>query len=706
MKNSDFISNSGDTNFKSNNTKEKTQKWKNKMENTTKIEQMREKNKIKKKQIKKIEAGKLGLNQILKPLLFFIISLALEIVSFSLFKFKTSSGQTAFLPQYILFDIGVWLIVCSLILCTHKNWISNLIFYVALFLEAGLFVTNVTLKSDFGYVFSIDMLDLVPEMVESMDTSFINFKLITFGVIGATIVIAIPIVFDKIFKNKKIALKKISRPIFCLLFFLVTATIGAGCYAAQTALLKTSATNTEISSDKYLYENQHINDLSFQKFGSCGFYFKSIVNYIFPNAGVSKQDKTEAINSYKESAKAENTSATLYNDNLIVIMLESFEWFAIDPYNTPNLWALKSGEASENIDSQAMVFSNYHSNNKTNVSEDLCFLGYMPNENTYNVKSNNSLATYYSLPNLFNREGYDTTFLHSWKLKFYNRGVTNKNIGFNNIYSLSDFESENKSTRFNFYNLESDFIDQFMDKLAPTDKKFMSFYLTVSTHGTYTVTNPQFEKYFSTYDNNLENMKTWFEDQGYHYPTSKEYQEILKEYKAGAMDTDEMVGKLFKHLNETGLINNTTVVLYADHNAFYQNLTNEIKSTVKSDYSSSNSYVVPLMIYSNKLTASNITAFCSPYDLYPTISELFGLPYNTVNAQGKNILSSEISETVYISMLTGFYDDKCYSKNMQYIKKYDGSTDADVENFKNKVCEYFKKQRTLSIVYKSNETVV
>ena len=25
-------------------------------------------------------------------------------------------------------------------------------------------------------------------------------------------------------------------------------------------------------------------------------------------------------------------------------MLESFEWFAIDPYNTPTLWALKTGE--------------------------------------------------------------------------------------------------------------------------------------------------------------------------------------------------------------------------------------------------------------------------------------------------------------------------------------------------------------------------
>ena len=56
-------------------------------------------------------------------------------------------------------------------------------------------------------------------------------------------------------------------------------------------------------------------------------------------------------------------------------------------------------------------------------------------------------------------------------------------------------------------------------------------------------------------------------------------QACLKEYKSAAMDTDVMIGKLFKHLEDTGLINNTAVMLYADHNAYYQNLSKNIKGT-------------------------------------------------------------------------------------------------------------------------------
>ena len=385
-------------------------------------------------------------------------------------------------------------------------------------------------------------------------------------------------------------------------------------------------------------------------------------------------------------------------------MLESFEWFAIDPYNTPNLWALKTGTSNSNIPKQSMVFSNYNSNNKTNVSENICMLGYMPNEATFGVKSPNVYSTKYSLPNLFKAEGYSTSYFHNWKIKFYDRGNTNKNIGFDKIYSLEDFEHKNKSTKFNYYNLESDFAEQFMNQIAPTSGKFMSFYTTVSSHGTYTVKNPQFEKYFKIYDLNLENMKKWFEEQKYHYPETTEMQEVLKEYKAAAMDTDEMIGKLFNHLNSTGLIDNTAVMIYSDHNAFYQNLTNEIKSTNKNDYSSQNSYIVPLMIYSKNLSSITVNKFCSTYDLYPTISKMFGLPYNTINAQGVNLLSTTPLETVYYSALTGFYSSSCYSKNMLYIKKYTGASETDVATFKTNVCNFLKKQQTLEVVYKSNLT--
>ena len=166
-----------------------------------------------------------------------------------------------------------------------------------------------------------------------------------------------------------------------------------------------------------------------------------------------------------------------------------------------------------------------------------------------------------------------------------------------------------------------------------------------------------------------------------------------------------MVGKLFKHLNDTGLIQNTTVMLYADHNAYYQNLTKVIKGTEKDDYSSQKAYNVPLMIYSNKIASQTIDSFCSTYDIYPTLCEMFGLPYNVVNAMGKDMFSeNDIKNTVYSSALTGFSSAKCYSKTMQHITKYAGSTDADVELFKINVVEFLKKQQILKIVYNSNRT--
>ncbi len=688
-------------------THSKTQHKPNKVQTTktsSKMEQVREVRRIKRKNQLQLQSHQLGLNQILKPVLYLAISIILEIVSFAMFNFKTNSGSTQLFPSYILFDVAFWLFVCGLIICTKKNWISNTFFYIALVLKVAVFITNITLYSDFGYLFSLDKLALVPEMMESMNFSFINYPLIIFCIACACVVIALPILFDKFLSKKRIQLKKVSNSIFCLLFFLITTSVGAGCFAAQTALLKTSKANAEISDDKYLFQNMHINSLAYQKFGSCGFYLKELTDIIFKNNGVSKSEVDKTIETYDKNVADRNITASFYGDNLIVIMLESFEWFAIDPYNTPNLWTIKTGTANENIPKQGLVFNNYISNNKTNVSEDLCLLGYMPNEAIYNVKSPNVYATKYSLPNLFKSEGYKTSYFHNWRGKFYNRNETHKDFGFDNTYFVEDFESEDKSTKFNYYNLEADFVEQFMNEIAPTSGRFMSFYTTVSSHGTYTVSNPKFEEYFKTYDSNLEKMKVWFSEQGYTYPEDEKYQKMLREYKSAAIDTDIMLGKLFKHLNDTGLINNTNVVIYSDHNSYYDGLTHKIKGTDPSDASMQKTHVVPLMLFSKNLEPRSVDTFCSGYDLYPTLCEFYGLAYNKTNALGKDIFGPDIANTIYMSVLTGFYNTKCYSKNMQLIQKYDGATDTDIENFKTNVCEFFKKQRTLEIVYNSNRT--
>ena len=443
----------------------------------------------------------------------------------------------------------------------------------------------------------------------------------------------------------------------------------------------------------------HLREEAFKKFGTWGFYLKNIYDLTFSK--FENKNKDAVLAELASSNVEINENATLYGDNLIVIMMESYEWFAIDPYNTPNLWKLKTGETSHQsaVPGGAVVFDHYYANNKTNVSEDLTILGYMPNINTYKVKGTDNLATAYSLPNLFRQQGYTANYFHNWEETFYDRNTTNIYMGFEDIFSLEDFSSTNKSNTFGDFNLEHEFVDQMINKMAPTDKKFMSFYTTVSTHGVYTTTNDRFANFYQTYDNNLEAFVEWFEDSGYKYPSDEANQKILRQYKCAAMDTDIAVGKIFEHLAKNNMLDNTTMVLYADHNSYFHDLTYNIKDVDKMNYSIKETNCIPLMIYSSKLEAETKSDFCNNYDLYPTICKLFGLGYNTIFAQGNDMFSDDIKNSLHVSYLTGYYSEKCWSKNMVDIVKYEGTTDADVEAFKKRVCEFYEKQKKLEAIY-------
>lgn len=653
-----------------------------------------------KKREKLMNKNRIGLNQLVKPALLLIISIILEIVNFSVLKFTTNGGANQILPTYIFFDIAFWLIVCGIMLACSKNWVSNLIFYATVAMQIIYCVANISLHKSFGYFFTWDMLPLIGEAIESFDSGFIDIASIILYVVAFAILIALPILLDKFLSKKKFTLSKLSKPIFCLICFLSCFTLGATTYGIQALALPNASSSKykEIESSKYLYNNMHIREEAYRKFGTWGFYAKNVFDMVFP---ANNNDKDQILQEIKDSTEKENKSASLYNQNLIMIMLESFEWFAIDPYCTPNLWKLKTGDdvSGAVTPSSAVVLNNYISNNKTNVSEDVAILGYMPNRNILQLKSDNLLASAFSLPNLFKARGYTTSYFHSWEKSFYDRDVVNKNMGFDNVYTINDFEADNKSTKFGEFNREADFAEQMMDKIAPTNKKFMSFYTTVSTHGNYETENPRFEEYYNRYDTNLESIKKWMTDQGYNYPTEKYYQEVLRKYKCAAIDTDVMIGKLFTHLESNNLLDSTTIVMYADHNSYFHDLTYKIKGTDKFDYSSLKTQTVPFMIYSKKLTANTRASFCNTYDIYPTICKTFGLAYCTLFTQGYNVLTTDISSSAYVSYLTGYYNNKCYSKNMRDIVKYEGATDQDVETFKTNICKFYQKQQKIEAVY-------
>ena len=203
---------------------------------------------------------------------------------------------------------------------------------------------------------------------------------------------------------------------------------------------------------------------------------------------------TNMLTRIKKGEVEKNEAATLFDQNLIMICMESIDQFALDPYNTPTLWNLCYGDEFKNTAGKGIFLDNFYSKNKTNISEDISLLGYVAKTTMFNAEKD-SISVKYSLPNLFKALGYKTNYFHSFKKDFYSRSTINKNIGFENLYFLEDIDFENKNLNFNTWNSEVDFFNAAKDKMIPTDgNKFFSFYMTVSGHGTYDIENPNFEK--------------------------------------------------------------------------------------------------------------------------------------------------------------------------------------------------------------------
>ena len=655
--------------------------------------------KEKQKKVKKIkppvDPKKVYLSRLIKPVMFFAFALILEFISFCTLSISSNFVKFSLFPEYVWFDIGVFLVFTAILFLTafaKKLWVQNTFFYIFISIQVALNVLNSIILKSSGSIFDFQQIMLLGEGVAAFNYHFIDILAVFLNVIALGVIITSQILLDKFVKKSFQSEISIKR--------LFAASLTAICAFSGIVSYSTETTNLTYIDSKYYWDSLSFKLNSLQKFGTYGFFTKDFYNTFLKSNEL--ESKAEVLQNIKDAEVSANPSATLYDDNLIMIMLESFDWFAIDPYNTPTLWKLYN---------EGVSCTNYVSNNKTNVSEALSLLGYMPDVPLLSFKNSNLLSTKYSLPNSFKEQGYNVSYFHSFQKTFYERNVNNKNLGFDHLYFVEDAEKINSQVKdrgFNQWNREVDFFECFKNKIAPTDgSKFMSFYLTVATHGAYDYDLKYFDKYFDIYDNNLKNTNflSWFETQGYKYPSDTASQKQLRQYKAAAIDTDRMIQKLLEHLetevNGQKLIDNTTLVLFSDHNVYYHDTTYKVKNTDRSDYSNTTHYTVPLIFYSKKLPAQKIDYFTNTQDIYPTICSLFGIKHNTYMSTGYSVFDTE-HDHIYYSQLTGYYSKQFYSLNMfDTIDISGGATKQDTDHFFTETEKLYQKQQILTRIYKS-----
>lgn len=371
---------------------------------------------------------------------------------------------------------------------------------------------------------------------------------------------------------------------------------------------------------------------------------------------------------------------------------------------------------------------NFFAKSKTNYSEAYAILGNYPvGEGLTDIAGDSydsSLNAFsYSMPGILSSLGYNTSYVHSHKIGFYDRNKTHSNLGFENVVgkdNVMDSEGNPVYTEddlsWDHWDAEGDFARNAIDYIIPTDydeRPFYTFYLTVSTHGSYEYN--EYEGDCVRYQNfvrwgeddcvynattgcwELKNKDAepadltpteWYENvlENY-YDTDPDLCEELVYYQCGAMGLDEAIGVIVDKLNEYNIYDETTIVLFSDHYSYYNKLSNKLKDFDENDYSSIELNTIPLIISSPGLKNFNYTQtdpedvvyientrFCSAYDIIPTVFDLLGVSFNENLYLGHSLFTAldhsyqldgeEVDMVVYYSNTGGLFCRNVYTYNM------------------------------------------
>lgn len=642
-------------------------------------------------------------NKLILPFLFVVYSLFFELTNFLYLGFTNENGGRMFLPTYFLFDLTIICMLAAVIFLVQGKKIMNIVFYLFLIIQFVLNIVNTTMYSIFGDILSWDLLKLGAEATTAITMDFIDWGGVFLN-IGLMAVMVAGTIFIQKYNKSTFQIKHFSLPVLVLAIFIFSQSMNVCFFQIQSALLTTpvSAEREIETSDEYLWENFQFKIEAYKKFGHFGFYTKSIVDLILKSQ--PSEDELAWYSRYIDEGHVDgDKKAPLYNDNLIVVLCESLDTFAIDPINTPTLWKMSQGY-------NTVVFENFRARNRTNISEGATLIGSMP-KSFYILDAYNAGYEFdYSLPKVFKDAGDEnvvTTYVHSNIWSFYDRDITHTEnaIGFDEKYTIEDYDGEQKFENFGSWINELSFTQNLIDKIMPTDTRFLTYFTTVATHGPYTDDNKYFDKYYQTYDQNFEEFAKWQEENtNFVMPTNESDLQIYRRYKSQVIDFDRTVEYLLTQLENRGLNENTSILFFADHNTYYHDLTYKIKGIEKSDFSNTEVNHIPMMLYSEKLTDENgvkIDAFCNTYDILPTLCDLYGMESNRNLYLGYSIFSSDIKNSLFASHLGGIFTDNIYSQNISkvYILE-EGVSEENVENFKENANKFYRKQEYAEVIYK------
>lgn len=364
----------------------------------------------------------------------------------------------------------------------------------------------------------------------------------------------------------------------------------------------------------------------------------------------------------RDDGMKENEYTNIFKGkNLLMIHAESIQNFTLDTsFNgvdvAPNLKRLAS---------EGLYFSNFYSQESVGTSSDTEFTlnsSLMPaSSGTVNVSYWD--RTYITIPKLLKEQNYYSFSMHGNNGSMWNRINVHKSFGYDKFYNYkNDFKIDEK---FGLGLSDKSFFRQAVPKIEKIAKNNTNFYGTMimlTNHTPWTDADKLDEKLDVTMS-----YEKYNEETGETETLQAPYMEdtTLGRYFKSVHYADAAIGEFINDLDAKGLLENTVVVIYGDHDAkikkseyrrFYNYIpeTDSLRDEDDPEYVDVDTYSyelnrkVPFIIWTkDKKYTKEVTEVMGMVDVLPTLGNMFGFksPYQL----GHDIFSTENNIVVFPS---------------------------------------------------------
>ena len=304
--------------------------------------------------------------------------------------------------------------------------------------------------------------------------------------------------------------------------------------------------------------------------------------------------------------------------NLIYITAEGFSEIGISKELTPTLYKLTNS---------GFIFKNFYTpNNLSTIGGEFQSLtGLYPDYSILNKWREGTNYFPFGLANTYRKEGYNTYAYHNNDFSFQNRDNYLESQGFTNF--LACYNGLEKRINCNIWPQSDDEMIKETTSDYIRNTPFMTYYMTVSGHMEY-----NFSDNYISYKNRdlVKNMNI---------------DEESEAYVASQIELDRALERLINTLEENDILDNTVIVLMADHYPYgldidsINNLSTYQRDEIEVNHNA-------LIIWNNKLEDKVIEKPCMAIDVIPTVYNLFGIDYDSRLFQGKDILSKSLGIAV------------------------------------------------------------